>query len=252
MRKFRASLLGCCLLFCSAAHAGFRDDFDRPLVPDSTAAEGWTWRTGDGRAKVEFSASDGVGRVAVDATSDRRNIWWAIIRRQVSPAVDVARLAQPGTELRVEARVRTSHAPRRINLHFNTPRTTDFHGNLLEFDLPTAGEWHTVSMTTRDFDARPEDRVFVQLALMDWGLGRYQVDVDYLQVDVVDAATAPPDVGDGQPYHPPPPAPESLRHAIDALHSATVDRLEPDANLHDWSAIGRDGPQRILGISGTP
>ena len=31
--------------------------------------------------------------------------------------------------------------------------------------------------------------MFGQLALMDWGSGRYHVDIDYLRVDVVEAAT---------------------------------------------------------------
>jgi hypothetical protein len=41
--------------------------------------------------------------------------------------------------------------------------------------------------------------VYAQLALMDWGLGRYRVDVDYVRVDVVDAAAAGPDLGEPVP-----------------------------------------------------
>lgn len=248
----RLGLAAVALFACVATHAGFEEQFDGPLVLDATAANGWTFHTGDGNAVMDLTASDGVASIAVDATHDRRGIWWAFIRREITPHIDLAALARPGTELRVEARVRTSHAPRRINLHLNTQRTTDFHGNLLEFDLPTAGEWHTVSMTTQNFDGRPGDHLYVQLALMDWGLGRYRVDVDYLRVDLVDPAKAGPDLGGGLPYHPPVPAPDAFHHAVRAAQTATIDRREPDANLRDWSAIEPDGTATpILTVNGT-
>jgi hypothetical protein len=169
--------------------------------------------------------------VVVDATRDQRGIWWALIKRRVSGSLDLALLERPGYELRIEARVRTSHAPRRVNLHLNTQRTTDFHSHLMEFDLPEAGTWQTVSMTTRDFDARPGDTVFGQLALMDWGRDRYRVDVDYFKVDVVAAATAEPDVGEAVPYHPPIPDPGAFVHSVPAVAAAVVDRRHPDVNL---------------------
>jgi hypothetical protein len=93
------------------------------------------------------ATGEGHASIVVDARDDRRNVWWALIKHRVSQAIDVERLAQPGWELRVEARVRTSHAPRRVNLHVHTQRTTDFHSHLMEFDLPVAGVWHTISMT---------------------------------------------------------------------------------------------------------
>lgn len=242
------SLLGA----TTSLRAGFAEEFTSPLALDPAGETGWTFRTGDGHATVELTAENGIGRVSVDATADRRGIWWAIIRREITPQIDLAALAKPGTELRVEARVRPSHAPRRINLHFNTQRTTDFHGNLLEFDLPNTDQWHTISMTTRDFDGRQGDRLFVQLALMDWGLGRYHVDVDYLRVELVDPAAAGPDLGGGMPYHPPQPAVSSLRHVIPATQSATIDRREPDAVLRDWVATEPDGTQTpVLTVNGS-
>jgi hypothetical protein len=250
-RPVRACLIAALLGAAGAADAEFRDDFDGPLALDPDAANGWTYRTGDGQAAMTFTSAAGVATVAVDATTDRRGIWWAFIRREITPAIDLARLAQPGTELRVEARVRSSHGPRRINLHLNTQRTTDFHGNLMEFDLAEAGVWQTISMTTRDFDARPGDHVFAQLALMDWGPGRYHVEVDYLKVDVLDAATAGPDLGVGVPYRPPLADPRSFAEALPVAESATVDRLEPDANLQDWSAIGPAGATPVLTVGGS-
>jgi len=76
--------------------------------------------------------------------------------------------------------------PRRVNLHANTQRTVDFHSNLMEFDIPDTANWHTISMTTRDFDARPGHRQR-QMALMDWESGSTG-GRGLLQVDVVNAA----------------------------------------------------------------
>ena len=239
------------LVLATAAPSGFRDDFDAPIRRDADGVRGWAFFTGDGTAAMTFTAARGIASVRVDATHDRRNIWWALIKRDVSAAIDVARLAAPSTELRVEARVRTSHAPRRINLSVNTQRTTDFHTNLMEFDLAEANEWQTISFTTRDFDARPGDRVNAQLALMDWGNGVYRLDIDYFKVDVVPDTASEPDVGVAVPYRPTLSEPHSFRLAFPAAHSATIDRSEPDAVLADWSAIDADGPTRVLAVNGT-
>lgn len=236
----------------ASLQASFRDDFDKPIVRDTTGINGWNFFTGDGRATMTFSAADGIARMEVDATADYRGIWWAIIKRDISAQVDLAKVAQPGTELRIEARVRTSHAPRRINLSFNTQRTTNFEGDLSEFDIAEAGVWQTISFTTKDFDARPGDQLNAQLAMMDWGFGaKYHVDIDYIKVDVVDSATAGPDLGVGIPYRPPIADPHSFRTAIPAIANATVDRREFEANLRDWAAIGPSGPTHILTVNGT-
>ena len=62
---------------------------------------------------MALGAEAGIGSIEVDATADRRNIWWAFIRHPVTPRIDVAALASNGLELRVDARVRTDTAPRR-------------------------------------------------------------------------------------------------------------------------------------------
>lgn len=255
MKFFRPRhlLLAACGVFIAAvtARASFHDDFDRLITRDADGAKDWNFFTGDGAATMTFDAKEGVARVAVDATTDRRGIWWAIIKRDISAQIDLGKLAQPGTELRVEARVRTSHAPRRLNLSFNTQRTKDFHGNLMEYDIPEAGEWQTISFTTTDFDGQPGDRLNAQLALMDWGLGRYQVEVDYFKVEVVDPAAAGPDLGVAVPYHPAIADPLRFRHVLPATASATVDRRESEANLADWSAREAAGSTRILSVNGT-
>jgi hypothetical protein len=225
----------------------FLDDFHT----NTRAIDNWTWYTGDGCATVDFQQDDGFASVLVDATQDQRNIWWALIRRKVTAGLDLDLLNQPGYELRVEAKIRSSHAPRRVNLHLRTQRTVDNHSHLMEFDLPDTTRWHTISMTTQGFDANPGDQVFGQLALMDWGLGQYRVDVAYYKVQVVEAAAAGPDWGEQTPYHPPIPAAETFTHRIPVAHASTIDRQYPDVNLNTWGVREPGGEIKLLAVNGT-
>jgi hypothetical protein len=150
-----------CVLMTAPARAQFFDGFDGPSVAiDRTALAGWSFVTGGRDATMRLhQGGDGYASIVVDARRDRRNVWWALIERRVSDSLDLERLALPGYELRIEARVRLSHAPRRVNMHVNTNRTTDFHSHLMEFDVADTG-WHTISMTTREFSVYPGDTVF--------------------------------------------------------------------------------------------
>jgi hypothetical protein len=230
--------------------AQFRDDFTT-LRKDPSGAAGWGTPTGEGRIVMDVVPGPGFATVTVDATKDRRGVWWAVFVHQVSDAIDLARLARPGFELRAEARIRTDTAPRRVNLSFNTQRTTDFHSHLMEYDLAEAGTWYTISLTTRGFEAGPGDTVNAQMALMDWGLGRYRVDVDYFKVDVVEASKAGPDLGPPIPYHPPVADPSSFAQALPVAADLTVDMAEPGVNLDDWAVTDAGGAARVISVGGT-
>ncbi len=230
--------------------AQFLEEFNAGDAGAGSTPPGWTCATGDGQAGMDFVENDGYATIHVDATGDRQGIWWALIRRPV-PGLDMERLVRPGYELRAEARIRVSHAPRRVNLHFNHQRTTDYHSHLMEFDIPEADTWHTISMTTRNFEVRADDQVNAQLALMDWGQDRYTVDIDYFKVDVVPAAMVEKDLGHPLPYHPPIPDPASFAHRLTAAQDGVVDRQFPDLNFGDWASIGEDGPVPVLAVSGT-
>jgi hypothetical protein len=239
------ALLG--LVAAGRATAQFRDDFDSVAI-DPDARTGWAFFTGDGTATMDFRAGGvGYASILVDATTDRRGIWWALVHREVSGAMDLSLLRSPGHEVRIEARIRVSQAPRRVNLQVLTRRTTDYHSHLMEYDIPDTEGWHTISMTTRGFDAGPGDTLLGHLALMDWGLERYRVDLDYLKVDIVDAATAGPDVGAAVPYHPPLPDPARFGQAVSVSHDSMIDLEHPDVNLDDWSV--REGARRIRLLS---
>jgi hypothetical protein len=225
--------------------AQFVDEFDDPSL------DGWTSLTGDGRATVSIRPGPGVAAVRVDATEDRLNIWWALVKHEVSDWLDLSKVEQPGTELRIETRIRVSHAPRRVNLHLNTQRTVDFHTHLMEFDIADTTAWHTISMTTRGFDARPGDTVNAQMALMDWGNEVYRVTMDYFRVDVVDAATSGPDLGEPLPYHPPAPEATRFQHHVAVQQDAMIDSAFPGVNFDRWSISREASPSRVLSVDGT-
>jgi hypothetical protein len=241
------------LLLGGRASAQFIDDFNGPSVKtDHAGITGWAFRTGDGTATMGFrQGGENFGSIFVDATTDKRGIWWALIQRKVSDGMDLTSLEKPGHEFRIEARIRVSHAPRRVNLQVKTQRTTDHHSHLLEYDIPDTENWHTISMTTRDFDARPGDTVFGHMALIDWGLEKYRVDVDYIKVEIVNVATAGPDKGDAVPYHPPVPDPKSFAHEVKVAQDSMIDVENTDVNLNDWYVRTGEKKINLLTVEGT-
>jgi hypothetical protein len=239
-------------VFCSPAAAQFIDDFNDTLIAkDTTAMTGWAFFTGDGQAAMDFQQAGGYASILVDATKDTRNVWWALIKRRVSEDLDLNLLKNSNFELRIEAKIRVSCAPRRVNLSLNTNRTTDFHTNLMEFDIPDTTNWHTISMTTHNFDAGPGDTVFGQLALMDWGLEKYRVDLDYFKVDIVNIIQAGPDKGTQVPYHPPVPDPQIFENKIKVAHDCIIDSQFPEMNFNNWSALDDDTKVNLLSVGGT-
>jgi hypothetical protein len=247
--KRRLGIFAAILLLSASASAQFLEDFDGPLAKDPEGVKGWAFFTGEGRAVMDLVQGDGYVSILVDATRDRRGVWWALIKHRVSDRMDLSLLGKPGHALRIEARIRVSHAPRRVNLHLNTQRTTDFHSHLMEFDIPDTTNWHTISMTTRGFEAGPGDTVNGQMALMDWGLGKYRVDVDYFRVDVVDTAPAGPDKGEPLPYHPPVADPGGFSSQARAAADSTVDVESPGVNLNNWY-VRDSGPQTFTVTAG--
>jgi hypothetical protein len=248
----RTLLLAVWLFAGGSAWAQFLDDFNgASILKDPKALDGWAFFTGDGSAVMDFQRSKGFASISVDATQDERNVWWALIKRRVSENMDLSRLRDPANALRIEARIRVSEAPRRVNLHFNTQRTTDFHTHLMEFDIPDTTHWHTISMTTHGFDVVPGDTVFGQLALMDWGLGRYRVDIDYIKADIVNTASVGPDKGVQVPYHPPISDPNIFAHVLVVTQDATIDMQYRDRNFNDWRASSNSQRTILLTIGGT-
>jgi hypothetical protein len=237
-------ILGLALTLPAAARGQFIDSFDAKTI------DGWFTMAGDGAATIAFTprAETGFARMEIDSTADAYGVWWTIIKRDVTSHLDLAKLKDPAYELRVEARVRASHAPRRVNFMINTQRTTDYHEHLREYDLPDTDGWHTISMTTRDLDAVPGDQVFVQLGVTDWGVGRFHLDIDYYRADVVRRDTAP-DVGEPLVYHPTPAEPATLANHLDVTHDSIVRLDFPTVNFNDWHADLGGGPVPVLTVA---
>jgi hypothetical protein len=230
--------------------AQFFDGFDNlKLDPDN----GWFFKAGDGTATMDFrQGGSGYASIFVDGTTDRRGIWWALIERKVSDNMDLALLQKPGHEFRIEARVRSSHAPRRINLQVLTQRTTDYESQLMEYDIPDTDKWYTFSMTTHNFDAKLGDTIFGHMALMDWGLEKYRLDVDYIKVDIVDTATVGPDKGEAVPYHPPIANPKGFSQKIPVVADSSIDIENTDVNSNDWYVQDATGKRiNLLTVDGT-
>ena len=241
MKRFRWSqgflILAAGFFFLGRASAQFIDDFNGPSVQiDPEGIKGWLFRPGDGTATMVLrQGGEGYASIFVDGTTDKRGIWWALIERKVSDKMDLSLMQKPGHEFRIEARIRVSHAPRRVNLQVATQRSTDDDANLMEYDIADTTNWHVISMTTRGFDAKPGDTVFGHMALMDWGLEKYRVDVDYIKVDIVDAAAIGPDKGDPIPYHPPIADPASFAQEVKVAQDSMINLVDTDINENDWS-----------------
>jgi len=222
--------------------AQFLDTFDGPKV------EGWFTMTGDGAATLALAQRDGILHMQVDGTPDRYGVWWTLIKRDITASLDLAKLKDGAHELRVEARVRVSDAPRRVNFMVNTQRTTNYHEHLREYDIPDTTGWHVISMTTRHFDAGPGDQVFVQFCATDLGPGRYEVDLDYYRADVVRRDEAGPDLGEPLVYHPPVPAPATFAHHLGVTHDSVISVDFPDVNFNDWHVEEAGGRARVLTV----
>lgn len=230
------------VFFQGLLNAQFLDSFDKKN-------EGWFFFTGDGAAKMDFVQQDDYARIIVDATEDKHNVYWALIKRDVTSFLDLTKFINPLFQLRVEARVRVHNAPRRLNMMVNTNRTTDFHIDLMEFDIPNTTNWHTISMTTKKFDARPGDTVYVQLAATDYGIGKYYVDLDYYRADIVNINSVGPDKGELVPYHPPVPELSSFSNQLGVAHDALINSEFPEINFNDWHVREWDGNSRILTVN---
>ena len=240
----KARSLALSLLAAAAVgHAQFRDDFDAPKI------EGWFTMTGDGWAKVKLVPMGDSARMEVDATQDPYGVWWTLIKRDITAHLDLAKLQDPAYALRVEARIRASEAPRRVNFMVNTQRTTDYHQHLREYDIADTTDWHVISMTTRDFDAGPGDTVYVQFCMTDWGPGKYYVDLDYYRADVVRRDQAGPDLGEPLVYHPPVPDVKTFALHAGVTHDSVINLDFPDINFNDWHVVERDGTTaRVLTV----
>ncbi|MGA8264280.1 MAG: hypothetical protein WB779_07560 [Ignavibacteriaceae bacterium] len=224
--------------------AQFVDNFDKKNI------DGWFFFTGDGHATMDFVQKDGYATIVVDGRKDKDNCYWTLIKRDVTASLDMNKFKDPSYQLRVEAKVRLHNAPRRVNFMINTQRTTNFHIDLMEFDIPDTTDWHVISMTTKKFDVLPTDTVYVQLCVTDYGLDKYYADLDYYRADIVNVNEVGPDKGVLVPYHPPIPEVNTFSNHLDVAGDCLINTDYPNVNFNNWSVKEKDGDARILTVNG--
>ena len=235
MAIIAAALLG------QIAAADFVEDFHgKALATDPSFKTGWGTLTGSGEATVSLTQKNHHGFMTVDARADKRNIFWALIKRAVTKDVDMAALVKPGHALRVEMKLRLSDAPRRVHFQINTNRTTDYHANLREFDIADT-DWHTIAWTNTGLDVKPGDDVFLTLGMTDLGRAVYTAEIAYVKASVVDA---PNDLGNPLPYRPVLAA--RFANNLTVAEDAIIDSAYPWVNLKDWTELSTD--EGTLGI----
>lgn len=245
MRTTNLAALQCCcvlLLLSCVCQAQFVDNFDKKNL------KGWQAFTGDGWATLKLVQGAGYATLQIDATKDPYNVWYAITKRNIASFLNLNKLKGADTELRVEARVRMYNPPRRVNIMVNTQRTTDYHHDLMEFELPDTA-WHVISMTTKDLDAVPGDSLYIQFNVTDFGWSKYQVDVDYIKADIINVKKAEPDKGIQVPYHPAIPPVSAYAIHAPATHDALLNSDYPVVNLNDWHVKESAGLVRVLTVS---
>jgi hypothetical protein len=232
------------VLTSGMSQAQFVDNFDKKNI------EGWFFFTGDGHATMDFVQKDGYATIVVDGRKDRDNCYWTLIKRDVTTSLDMNKFKDPSYQLRVEARVRLHNAPRRVNFMVNTQRTTNFHIDLMEFDIPDTTDWHVISMTTKKFDVVPTDTVYVQLCVTDYGLDKYYVDLDYYRADIVNVNEIGPDKGVLVPYHPPIPDVNTFSNHLGVARDCLINTNYPELNFNNWSVKEEGKDARILTVNG--
>lgn len=230
-------------LFTGCASGQFVDRFEESELRE------WRAYSGDGKAEIAFKPNNGYATIYVDATEDRYNVWWAVVNRAINEGLELAKLDGQDHAIRFEAKIRVSHAPRRINMHVYTKNQPRHHKNLMEFDIPDTTQWHEISLTTDELNVSPGDSVFAQLSLIDWGRGAYAMDVKYVKAYVINLDGADPDKGNPLPYRPEVPDLDTFEESLPVAQDATIDRRFPHTALNSWKTSDQQDTVAVLTVN---
>lgn len=98
--------------------AQFKDEFNSQRIYDLTKIDGLNYFKGDGNVKMSFSCDAiGFARINVDVSRDKKNIWWALIKKYVSKNFDFTQFENPKPEFRVEVKVKIGKVPKRVTIY---------------------------------------------------------------------------------------------------------------------------------------
>lgn len=236
VNMFRIVFIAIFLFSFSLAQAQYVADFNDPTTGFSeNNIPGWRTITGDGEVifKQRFDGQSVI--LQIDPDKDKRNIWYAFLHQDISSFIDKNKALLSKYGLRMEARVKTSHAPRRINMYLSSLNSG---GYLREFDIPVANEWHTISMVTQNATFSPDLPLMAQISLMDWGISSlYTLSIDYIKVDVIEIGHHLSQYGNPLEYRPPLKESSFYEEELIVSDDATIDASFPDENLSHWSVI---------------
>jgi len=243
-------LIGCFIiiniLLSLPATAQYRVDFNQGYKGfEPNNLPGWTTMKGDGDVIFRQKYEDGSAVLNVDARKDKRNIWYAFMHQDVADVIDIRKLSLPDYELRMEARVKPSHGPRRVNMYLSTRGEG---GYLREFDLEEANEWHTISMVTSGYNFDPEKPLMAQVSLMDWGVSDiFELHVDYIQVDLININDEQVQHGLPLEYRPKLEKASTYKEEVTA-RSKLIDRAFADEILKPWMVIEDNQPVSAIQV----
>ncbi|MCB0753228.1 MAG: hypothetical protein KDC52_17280 [Ignavibacteriae bacterium] len=243
IKLYMAKIIVLLLISITTSKAQFLDEFNKDKI------DGWFAMVGDGTPEMRIISQEDYATIFIDGTKDKYNVYWTLIKRDVTKWLDLTKLKDSNFQLRVEAKVRVHNAPRRLNFMVNTNRTVNFHIDLMEFDIPDTTNWHVISMTTKKFDAKPGDTVYVQMAATDYGLEKYQIDIDYYRADIVNIKEAGPDKGILVPYHPPIPNLKNFANQLAVKHDCVINLDFPEVNFNDLHIKERNENIFVLDIN---
>lgn len=212
---------------------------------------GWFTMTGDGEVVFYQRFNGSSAFLKVDPLQDKQNIWYAFMHQDIAEYLDIEKLKQPDYQLRMEVRVRTSHAPRRINMYVFELDKGQRTGYLREFDIARSGEWTTLSMTTDNINPDEGNPVMVQVSLMDWGISEIvSLEVDYIKADVVSVTEELPQYGLPIIYRPPLQDSGDFKEQLKVQKSATIDNAYTDNNFHTLVSETDDNT-RVISVNNT-
>lgn len=80
--------------------AQFVDEFNKAEIDKS-----WQLMTGDGTPTLKFIQKNGYATMYVDGSTDKQNVYWTLIKRNIASYLDMQKIKDPNYEVRVEAKV---------------------------------------------------------------------------------------------------------------------------------------------------
>lgn len=215
----------------------------------NTRTNPWYTEYGDGELKAYVEAKENFIRFQVDATQEPYNVWWATVKRSI-PFKPNTPQDYSQKKLWIEAKVKPSHAIRRLNMRLYNQRTTDHHEYLKEFDLSDTVNWHTIRFSPAGLRYLPGDQLTCHLALIDWGNQKFHLDIKDVKVFFGENQDRFRESDNALVYHPEPKPIEDFENQLPIQRDAMLDLAFPNRILKGWGKLATNGDYiNLLSVS---